>query len=85
MGGLGKTRLSLQVAAEAMVRFPDGVWFLDLAPIRDPALVVGEAAQVLGVREEPDQAYSADATRRAEAAPHAADTRQLRAPDPGIG
>ena len=53
MGGLGKTRLSLQVAAEAMAWFPDGVWFLDLAPIRDAALVIGEAAQMLGVREEP--------------------------------
>ena len=53
MGGLGKTRLSLQVAAELMADFPDGVWFLDLAPIRDPALVVSEAAQVLGLREEP--------------------------------
>ncbi len=53
MGGLGKTRLSLQVAAEVMVRFPDGVWFLDLAPIRDAALVVVEAAQMLNVREEP--------------------------------
>jgi len=55
MGGLGKTRLSLRVAAEILARFPDGVWFLDLAPIRDPALVVSEAAQVLGVREEPDR------------------------------
>jgi predicted ATPase/class 3 adenylate cyclase len=55
MGGLGKTRLSLQVAAELMHRFPDGAWFLDLAPIRDPALVAGEAAQVLGVREEADR------------------------------
>jgi predicted ATPase/class 3 adenylate cyclase len=55
MGGLGKTRLSLQVATELMHRFPDGAWFLDLAPIRDPALVVGEAAQVLGVREEPER------------------------------
>jgi predicted ATPase/class 3 adenylate cyclase len=53
MGGLGKTRLSLQVAAEVMAHFPDGVWFFDLAPIRDGALVVSEAAQVLGVREEP--------------------------------
>jgi len=53
MGGLGKTRLSLQVACELMADFPDGVWFLDLAPIRDPALVVSEAAQVLGLREEP--------------------------------
>ena len=55
MGGLGKTRLSLQVAAEVMAEYPDGVWFLDLAPIRDPALVVSEAAQALGVREEPDR------------------------------
>ena len=55
MGGLGKTRLSLQVATEAMVQFPDGVWFLDLAPIRDPALLVGEVAKVIGVREEPDR------------------------------
>ena len=53
MGGLGKTRLSLQVAAESMAQFHDGAWFLDLAPIRDPELVVHEAAQVLGVREEP--------------------------------
>ncbi len=53
MGGLGKTRLSLQVATELLGRFPDGVWFIDLAPIRDPALVVGELAQVLDVREEP--------------------------------
>ena len=53
MGGLGKTRLSLQVANEIIGQFPDGVWFLDLAPIRDASLVVGEVAQVLGVREEP--------------------------------
>ena len=53
MGGLGKTRLSLQIAADMMDAYPDGVWFLDLAPIRDPSLVPNEAAQVLGVREEP--------------------------------
>jgi len=55
MGGLGKTRLSLRVAADVLARFPDGVWFLNLAPIRDPALVISEAAQVLGIREEPDR------------------------------
>ena len=55
MGGLGKTRLSLQVAAETIHEYPDGAWFLDLAPIRDPALVLSEAAQVLDVREEPDR------------------------------
>jgi predicted ATPase/class 3 adenylate cyclase len=53
MGGLGKTRLSLQVAAETMPRFPDGAWFVDLSAIRDPALVVAEAARVLDVAQEP--------------------------------
>jgi predicted ATPase len=53
MGGLGKTRLSLQVAAEVRHRFPDGVWFIDLAPLRDPTLVAGEVAQVLDIRDEP--------------------------------
>ena len=55
MGGLGKTRLSLQLAAEVLHQYPDGVWFLDLASIRDPALVVNLAAQTLDVREEPDR------------------------------
>jgi predicted ATPase/class 3 adenylate cyclase len=55
MGGLGKTRLCLQVAAELIHRFPDGAWFLDLAPLRDEALVVAEAAQVIGVQQEPDR------------------------------
>ncbi len=55
MGGLGKTRLSLQAAAELIFRFPDGAWFLDLAPISDPQHALAEAAQVLGVREEPDR------------------------------
>jgi predicted ATPase/class 3 adenylate cyclase len=55
MGGLGKTRLSLQVAAAVMHRYPDGVWFLDLAPVRDPALVLSEAARVLELAKEPDR------------------------------
>lgn len=53
MGGLGKTRLSLQIAADVVENYPDGVWFVDLAPITDPAHVPDAAAQVLGVREEP--------------------------------
>ncbi|HVN33866.1 MAG TPA: adenylate/guanylate cyclase domain-containing protein, partial [Casimicrobiaceae bacterium] len=56
MGGLGKTRLSLQIGADLMDGYPDGVWFVDLAPIRDDALVLSEAAQVLGVQEEPGRA-----------------------------
>ena len=52
MGGLGKTRLALQIGAGVMDAYPDGVWFIDLQTIRDPALVTGETARVLGVREE---------------------------------
>jgi predicted ATPase len=50
-GGVRKTRLALQAAAEVTDAFPDGVWFAALAPIADSALVVSTIAQVLGVRE----------------------------------
>lgn len=53
MGGVGKTRLALQVAAYTLADYPDGAWFLDLAPIREPSLVASEAAQMLGIQEEP--------------------------------
>jgi len=53
MGGMGKTRLSLQAAAEVIPQFPEGAWFIDLTPIRDAAGVVYEAARVLTVVEEP--------------------------------
>jgi predicted ATPase/class 3 adenylate cyclase len=55
MGGMGKTRLCLQAAAELTHNFPDGVWFVDLSPLRDAALVPGEAAKLLGIREEHDR------------------------------
>ncbi|HEY6408223.1 MAG TPA: adenylate/guanylate cyclase domain-containing protein, partial [Ktedonobacteraceae bacterium] len=50
-GGTGKTRLGLQVAAELSDLFSDGVYFVNLAPIRDPAFVVPTIAQTLTVRE----------------------------------
>jgi predicted ATPase/class 3 adenylate cyclase len=53
MGGLGKTRLSLQLGADVLENYPDGVWFVDLAPIRDAGLVPSATAHILGVREEP--------------------------------
>jgi predicted ATPase len=52
VGGIGKTRLSLQVAADLMDDFPDGVWFVELAPLIDPQLVPQMVATVLGVKEE---------------------------------
>ncbi len=50
-GGAGKTRLSLQVAAIALVDYPDGVWFVELAPLADERLVAQAVATVLGVKE----------------------------------
>jgi predicted ATPase/DNA-binding NarL/FixJ family response regulator len=52
-GGSGKTRLALQVAASLLNSFIDGVWFVELAPLFDPALVPVSVATVLGMREEP--------------------------------
>ena len=54
-GGTGKTRLSLQLAAEVLdtKQFPDGVWLVELAPLADPTLVTQTVASTLGVREQP--------------------------------
>jgi AAA ATPase domain len=54
-GGIGKTRLALKVAAQLSGLFPDGVYFVNLAPIRDPALVVPTIAQPLDVKETAEQ------------------------------
>ena len=52
-GGTGKTRLILQVAAELLQAGGDGIWFVELAPLTDPALIPRVLATVLGVRESP--------------------------------
>jgi predicted ATPase/class 3 adenylate cyclase/Tfp pilus assembly protein PilF len=50
-GGVGKTRLALQVAVELLDDFPDGVFFVNLAPLVEPGLVAPTIAHVLGLRE----------------------------------
>ncbi|HET7703722.1 MAG TPA: adenylate/guanylate cyclase domain-containing protein [Candidatus Limnocylindrales bacterium] len=50
-GGTGKTRLSLQLAADVSDRFPDGVWFVALEPVRDPAMIAGTILTTLGLIE----------------------------------
>ena len=57
-GGTGKTRLALQAAAESVERFADGVWFVNLAALEDPAHVLPAVAQTLGVREEGGRALA---------------------------
>ncbi|MGW0842853.1 ATP-binding protein [Streptomyces sp. NPDC002787] len=49
VGGVGKTRLALEVAAAAHKGFADGVWLVDLAPVREPAAVAGVTATALGI------------------------------------
>jgi predicted ATPase/DNA-binding CsgD family transcriptional regulator len=53
MGGAGKTRLAAQAAAELADHWPDGVWWVDLAPVTDPALVPELTASTIGVMVEP--------------------------------
>jgi predicted ATPase/class 3 adenylate cyclase/DNA-binding CsgD family transcriptional regulator len=52
-GGCGKTRLALQAAADAMDRHPDGVWWVELARLEEPALVPATVIAALGLREVP--------------------------------
>jgi predicted ATPase/class 3 adenylate cyclase len=60
-GGVGKTRFALQLAAEALDRFPGGAWFVDLSPIADGELVVEELARAVGVTVPSDRS-ALDAT-----------------------
>jgi predicted ATPase/class 3 adenylate cyclase len=53
MGGLGKTRLTLQVAAERLPKYPDGAWFVDLSAVTDPGHVVGAVARTFEIFDEP--------------------------------
>jgi len=48
-GGIGKTRLAQGVASDRLARQPDGVWWVELAPLSDPALVPGAVARALGL------------------------------------
>jgi transcriptional regulator with XRE-family HTH domain len=54
-GGVGKTRLALEVALKALGAFPDGAVFVDLAPARDPELVPSAIAQALDLVANPDE------------------------------
>ncbi|MDQ2817260.1 MAG: adenylate/guanylate cyclase domain-containing protein, partial [Candidatus Eremiobacteraeota bacterium] len=51
-GGVGKTRLALQVGARLLDHFPDGVWFVELAPLSDPRLVASTVAAIFNLSEQ---------------------------------
>ncbi|MGI8909594.1 MAG: tetratricopeptide repeat protein [Rubrobacteraceae bacterium] len=62
-GGSGKTRLALEVARDLVGAYPDGVWFVELAPLSDPGLVAQAVAGALGVREQQDHPLTAILTQ----------------------
>jgi predicted ATPase len=53
VGGVGKTRLALEVAARLADEFPDGIWFFELAAVTDPDAVPDAVAAVLGIAQQP--------------------------------
>ena len=61
-GGSGKSRLSVQVAADLLEDFPDGIWLAELAPLSDPALVPQAVATAASIREEPGKPVTATLT-----------------------
>jgi predicted ATPase len=58
VGGVGKTRLALEVAAHLVDEFPDGVWLFELAAVTDPAAVPDAVAAVLGITQQPGKTVS---------------------------
>jgi len=56
-GGVGKTRLALQIAADVLEEFVDGVFLVELAPMREPTLVATTIAQAVGIRESGDEPH----------------------------
>jgi predicted ATPase len=58
VGGVGKTRLATEVAAQLTDEFPDGVWFFELAAVTDPAAVPDAVAAVLGITQQPGKTVS---------------------------
>jgi predicted ATPase/class 3 adenylate cyclase len=58
VGGVGKTRLAVEVAARLADEFPDGVWFFELAAVTDPAAIPDAVAAVLGITQQPGKTVS---------------------------
>lgn len=58
VGGVGKTRLALEVAASLSDEFPDGVWLFELATVTDPGAVPDAVAAVLGITQQPGRSVT---------------------------
>ena len=57
-GGAGKTRLAIEVAGQMTTQFPDGVWYVDLAPITHPDVVPLAVARALGLPDQPGRSIT---------------------------
>ena len=79
VGGVGKTRLALEVAARSTPDFPDGVLVIELAAVGDPAAVPDAVASVLGVIQQPGMTLVDSVAAALEGRSTAARVRQLRA------
>ena len=58
VGGVGKTRLAIEVAGRLVDEFPDGVWLFELAAVTDPGAVPDAVAAVLGIIQQPGKSVS---------------------------
>jgi predicted ATPase/class 3 adenylate cyclase len=58
VGGVGKTRLAVEVASRLADEYPDGVWFFELAAVADPAAIPDAVAAVLGITQQPGKTVS---------------------------
>jgi hypothetical protein len=79
VGGVGKTRLAMEVAAQLASEFPDGVWVFELAAVVDPAAVPDAVAAVLGITQQPGKTVQRERGRRTGGQGPAVGVRQLRA------
>ena len=77
VGGVGKTRLALEVAARSANDFPDGVWVIELAAVGDPAAVPDAAAAVLGIAQQAGMSVADSVAAALEGRSTAARVRQL--------
>jgi predicted ATPase/class 3 adenylate cyclase len=68
VGGVGKTRLALEIARRLVDEFPDGVWVFELAAVTDPAAVPDAIAAVLGITQQPGKSISESVAAAMESA-----------------
>src|SRR4051812_20709133 len=66
VGGVGKTRLAMEVAGRLADEFPDGVWVFELAAVTDPAALPEAVAAVLGITQQPGKSVSESVTTALE-------------------